>query len=172
MANSSASFAFRGTFIHAPHFGNVECLEDHVCVVSSKEQGGNILALVSATASLSVLAEHGVLESTVYNIPVRVRIFDIATEQSIRPVVHFSQVDQLRCLACFQRVCACRMGVSCARDLWTFTVMRLRWASMRNFGRTIEQHHCSIFIFIDINTALPRVSTAACMRLSCALNAV
>lgn len=57
-------------------------------MVSSKEQGGNILALVSATASLSVLAEHGVLESTVYNIPVRVRIFYIATEQSIRPVVH------------------------------------------------------------------------------------
>ncbi|CAL8471103.1 g10645 [Coccomyxa elongata] len=69
MANFSACFAFRGTFIHAPHFGNVECLEDHVCVVSSKEQGGKILALVPATASLSVLAEHGILESTIYNIP-------------------------------------------------------------------------------------------------------
>lgn len=76
MASFSGTFVLRGTFIHAPTFGELEYLEDHVCVVSSKGQGGKILSLVPASESTTVLAQHGLLESTVYKIPVSYLITD------------------------------------------------------------------------------------------------
>ncbi|EIE20078.1 guanine deaminase [Coccomyxa subellipsoidea C-169] len=69
MASFSGTFVLRGTFIHSPTFEELEYLEDHVCVVSSKGQGGKILSLLPASESTTVLAQHGLLESTVYKIP-------------------------------------------------------------------------------------------------------
>jgi hypothetical protein len=72
MASFSDIFALRGTFIHSPRFGDIECLKDHVCVVSSKRQGGKILSLMPASASSAVLADYDLLESTLYRIPVSI----------------------------------------------------------------------------------------------------
>ena len=116
VANFSACSAFRGTFVHTPHFGNVEYLKDHVCVVSSKEQGGKILALLPAAASQPTLAEHGILGSTVYTIPVSV--CELARSVlSKQKASHGACTYQVCCLTCPWGVCGCRRGVSCAQDL-------------------------------------------------------
>lgn len=63
------AFAVRGTFIHSPAFGSIDILQDHLCIVQSKKDGGSILAFQTAQGSDAVLDQYG-LHSTVYRLPV------------------------------------------------------------------------------------------------------
>ena len=62
-------FALRGTFVHCPVFGEIEVLQDTVCIVSSKRAGGKILALVPGADADSKMEELGV-QVAVHQIPV------------------------------------------------------------------------------------------------------
>jgi hypothetical protein len=71
--NFSGLFALRGTFVHAPVFGEVDVLEDHICIVSSRLDGGKILSLLPAADASASLSHFGLQECTVYTIPVQNR---------------------------------------------------------------------------------------------------
>ncbi|CAK0782316.1 hypothetical protein CVIRNUC_005629 [Coccomyxa viridis] len=64
----SMSFALRGTFVHSPVFGEVQVLQDTVCIVSGKRSGGKILALIPGADADSKMEELG-LQAAVHQIP-------------------------------------------------------------------------------------------------------
>lgn len=66
---SSMSFALRGTFVHAPDFGNVEVLQNTVCFVSGRRCGGKMLAICPAAEADNTMQALG-LQITIHNIPV------------------------------------------------------------------------------------------------------